>query len=205
MADADTQAVPKDQKVSLPTLTAMVIAWTIAGAGILMLAFVFQRLAIGFLSVLSVLALVSYGVLPQNELAAVDQPSMGSVLEYNVGHWGAIFIRVGVVLSVLGAYLAWTLMSAEIRYIPAQSDDMPRFLARTNSKGAPVAALILAAAYRSEADDHARLLRGRRLGPRRRVDRGPRVFMPAEAVLFGVLVLGAVAGVLSLATGAIEI
>jgi arginine:ornithine antiporter/lysine permease len=32
-----------------------------------------------------------------------------------------------------------------------------------------------------------------------------RVFKPAEAVLFGVIVLGAVAGVVSLATGAIAI
>jgi len=36
-------------------------------------------------------------------------------------------------------------------------------------------------------------------------ERGLRVFKPAEAVLFGVIVLGAVAGVVSLATGAIEI
>jgi arginine:ornithine antiporter / lysine permease len=38
-----------------------------------------------------------------------------------------------------------------------------------------------------------------------RRERGLRVFRPAEAVLFGVIVLGAVAGVVSLATGAIEI
>src|SRR5688572_8283206 len=101
---------------------------------------------IGFLSVLSVFALVtlvSYGVMPQDELAAVDQPSMASVLESIVGHWGSIFIRVGVVLSVLGAYLAWTLMAAEILYIPAKTDDMPRFLARANTHGAPVTALLM--------------------------------------------------------------
>ena len=93
---------------------------------------------IGFLSVLSVFALVtllSYGVLPQQELAGVSQPSMASVLESIVGPWGSTLIRVGVVLSVLGAYLAWSLMAAEILYIPAKADDMPRFLARTNSKG----------------------------------------------------------------------
>src|ERR1700754_451325 len=103
---------------------------------------------IGFLSVLSVFALVtlvSYGVLPQGELAGVSQPSMAAVLESIVGPWGSIFIPVGVIVSVLGAYLAWTLMSAEILYIPAKSEDMPRFLARTNSHGAPVAALIMAA------------------------------------------------------------
>ena len=67
---------------------------------------------IGFLSVLSVFALVtmvSYGVMPQGELAGVSQPSMAAVLESIVGHWGSIFIRVGVIVSVLGAYLAWTL------------------------------------------------------------------------------------------------
>lgn len=104
---------------------------------------------IGFLSVLSVFMLVtllSYGVLPQGELAGAAQPSIGSVLESIVGHWGSIFIRVGVVLSVIGAYLAWMLMSAEILYIPAKNDDMPRFLARTKKNGAPVNALIMAAA-----------------------------------------------------------
>ena len=78
---------------------------------------------IGFLSVLSVFALVtlvSYGVLPQGELASVSQPSMASVLESIVGPWGSIFIRVGVIVSVLGAYLAWTLMAAEVLYIPAK-------------------------------------------------------------------------------------
>lgn len=102
---------------------------------------------IGFLSVLAVFMLVtlsSYGVLPQSELAGVAQPSMASVLESIVGHWGSIFIRVGVILSVLGAYLAWTLMAAEILYIPAKTDDMPRFLARENAKGAPVTALVMA-------------------------------------------------------------
>jgi arginine:ornithine antiporter/lysine permease len=38
-----------------------------------------------------------------------------------------------------------------------------------------------------------------------RRERGLRVFRPVEAALFGVILLGAVAGVISLATGAIEI
>jgi len=70
---------------------------------------------------------------------------MAAVLESIVGQWGSIFIRVVVIVSVLGAYLAWTLMAAEVLYIPAKTDDMPRFLARTNSHGAPVSALIMAA------------------------------------------------------------
>lgn len=38
-----------------------------------------------------------------------------------------------------------------------------------------------------------------------RRERNLRVFTPAEAVLFGIIVLGAVAGVVSLATGAIQL
>jgi len=239
---------------------------------------------IGFLSVLSVFALVtlvSYGVMPQSTLAGVSQPSMAAVLESIVGPWGSIVIRVGVIVSVLGAYLAWTLMAAEVLYIPAKSEDMPRFLARTNRHGAPVAALVmaacmislllvallfaadaldfmldltaalslipylLAAAYalkltitRETYDDgkprvpdmiiaavataytlflvsaagvDKLLLSCILYAPaaalyfKARSERGLRVFRPAEAVLFGAIVLGAVAGVVSLATGAIEI
>ena len=101
---------------------------------------------IGFLSVLSVFALVtllSYGVMPQAELArcaAVDGrgPRIGRRA------LGSIFISVGVIVSVLGAYLAWTLMAAEVLYIPANTDDMPKFLARTNRHGAPMPALVMA-------------------------------------------------------------
>ena len=101
----------------------------------------------GFLSVLGVFALVtlvSYGAMPQVDLANIDQPSMASVLESLVGPWGSVVIRIGVVLSVLGAYLAWTMRAAEVLFVPARDSDMPKFLSRTNSAGAPVNALILA-------------------------------------------------------------
>ena len=101
---------------------------------------------LGFLSVLSIFALVtlsSYSVVPQPELADTRQPSMVGVFESVVGHWGEIFISVGVVVSVLGAYLAWTLMAAEVMYIPAHSEDMPRFLGHENANGTPITALVV--------------------------------------------------------------
>jgi arginine:ornithine antiporter/lysine permease len=101
---------------------------------------------LGFLSVLSIFALVtllSYGVMTQQDLAEARQPSMASVLEDVVGHWGSTFISIGLIVSVLGAYLAWTLMAAEMTFIPATGDDMPRFLKRVNRAGTPIAALIM--------------------------------------------------------------
>lgn len=101
---------------------------------------------LGFLSVLSIFALVtlsSYSVMPQPELAGVRQPSMIGVFESVVGEWGRVFISIGVLVSVLGAYLAWTLMAAEVMYIPARSEDFPKFLGVENKAGTPITALIV--------------------------------------------------------------
>jgi arginine:ornithine antiporter / lysine permease len=64
-------------------------------------------------------------------------------MESVVGYWGTAFISVGVIVSVLGAYLAWTLMSAEVLFVAAKDRDMPSFLARTTGKNVPLPALIM--------------------------------------------------------------
>jgi arginine:ornithine antiporter/lysine permease len=46
-------------------------------------------------------------------------------------------------VSVLGAYLAWTLMAAEVLFVAARDEDMPRFLGRTRRTDVPFASLLL--------------------------------------------------------------
>ncbi len=101
---------------------------------------------LGFLGVLSIFAtvtIVSYGILPRAEIADLRQPSMAGVLEEAVGSWGEVFVSVGLIVSVLGAYLAWTLMAAEVLFVAAKDRDMPRFLGRSNAADAPVASLVM--------------------------------------------------------------
>ncbi|MFE2530681.1 basic amino acid/polyamine antiporter [Streptomyces sp. NPDC059371] len=101
---------------------------------------------LGFLSVFAVFAsvtIVSYGLLPMAEIAELRQPSMAGVLESAVGTWGEVFVSVGLIVSVLGAYLAWTLMAAEVLFVAAKDEDMPRFLARSTRADVPVPALLL--------------------------------------------------------------
>ena len=101
---------------------------------------------IGFLSVLALFTLVtivSYGVMPKAGLEGLRQPSVAGVMESIVGTWGLVFISAGIIVSVLGAYLAWTLMAAEVMYVAAKNDDMPAFLKRTNPKDVPAAALLI--------------------------------------------------------------
>jgi arginine:ornithine antiporter/lysine permease len=101
---------------------------------------------LGFLSVLSLFALVtlaSYSVMAQPEIAATRQPSMIGLFQSVVGDWGHWFISAAVIVSVLGAYLAWTLMAAEVMFIPARSEDFPAFLGRENDNGTPITALVV--------------------------------------------------------------
>ncbi|WP_274578583.1 basic amino acid/polyamine antiporter [Streptomyces sp. AC1-42W] len=101
---------------------------------------------LGFLSVFAVFAsvtIVSYGIMPMSEIAELRQPSMAGVLEHAVGTWGTVFVSVGLIVSVLGAYLAWSLMAAEVLYVAAQDHDMPRFLRRATADDVPVPALVM--------------------------------------------------------------
>lgn len=99
---------------------------------------------LGFLGVLSLLVLVtilSYGVLLRPDLAALRTPSMAGVLSAIVGPWGSAFISIGLLISVLGNYLSWSLLAAEVVFSAARHQTMPKFLARQNKNGSPVAAL----------------------------------------------------------------
>ncbi|MGQ4388008.1 basic amino acid/polyamine antiporter [Streptomyces sp. SAS_270] len=101
---------------------------------------------LGFLSVFAVFAsvtIVSYGLMPMSEIAELRQPSMAGVLEHAVGTWGKVFVSVGLIVSVLGAYLAWTLMAAEVLFVAAKDNDMPRFLRRSTAADVPVPALLM--------------------------------------------------------------
>ncbi|HJU98057.1 MAG TPA: amino acid permease, partial [Jiangellaceae bacterium] len=75
--------------------------------------------------------------------AELRQPSMAAVLEAAVGDWGKVFVSVGLIISVLGAYLAWTMMAAEVLFVAAQDDDMPRFLRRVSEVDVPGPALLM--------------------------------------------------------------
>jgi arginine:ornithine antiporter/lysine permease len=101
---------------------------------------------LGFAGVLCLMALVTllpYGVLERAEIAGMRQPSMATVLEAVVGHWGAIFVSIGLLISVLGAYLAWSLICAEVLFAAGKNEDMPKVFATENKNKVPAAALWL--------------------------------------------------------------
>ena len=98
----------------------------------------------GFIIVTALMVLVTllpFAVLQRAEIAGLRQPSMAGVLESVVGPWGAIFVSAGLIISVLGAYLAWALICAEVMFAAGKSKDMPKMFARVNKNNVPVTAL----------------------------------------------------------------
>ncbi|WP_456622797.1 basic amino acid/polyamine antiporter [Bradyrhizobium sp. P5_C12] len=101
---------------------------------------------VGFVAVLSLLVLVtllSYGVMPRQELGDLSQPSMAGVMEAMVGRWGTIFISGALLISILGNYLSWSLLAAEVLHSAAVNRTMPSYLASENSHHVPAGALWL--------------------------------------------------------------
>jgi arginine:ornithine antiporter/lysine permease len=101
---------------------------------------------IGFLGVTALMVLVTmlpYAVLARANIAEMRQPSMATVLEAVVGHWGAVFVSIGLLVSVLGAYLAWSLICAEVLSMAGKTRDMPQIFGTENQNKVPAAALWL--------------------------------------------------------------
>jgi arginine:ornithine antiporter/lysine permease len=101
---------------------------------------------LGFVLVTSLMVLVTmlpYAVLARAQIAEMRQPSMATVLEAVVGHWGAVFVSIGLLISVLGAYLAWSLICAEVLSAAGRTKDMPALFGTENANKVPAAALWL--------------------------------------------------------------
>ena len=101
---------------------------------------------IGFVSVLALLVSVStlsFGVLTQEELAALPDNSMASVLTAAVGPWGGALVSLGLCLSVLGAYVSWQMLCAEPIVLMAVDGLIPRKIGTVNVAGAPWVAQLI--------------------------------------------------------------
>jgi len=98
---------------------------------------------IGVLCLMMMVTMLSYGIMLRPDLGGLRNPSMAGVLSAIVGPWGAKFISIGLIISVLGAYLSWSLLCAEVLWSAAKTNTVPRFFCTENENQAPAAALWL--------------------------------------------------------------
>ncbi|MFV7444788.1 amino acid permease, partial [Acinetobacter pittii] len=95
------------------------------------------------LAVYLLVTLLALGVVPRSELAQMRNPSMAVMMVDLLGPWGDVIIAVGLIISVCGAYLSWTIMAAEVPLLAAQHGAFPKVFRRQNKNHAPSASLWL--------------------------------------------------------------
>lgn len=98
---------------------------------------------LGLLALYVIVAILSMGVLTTEELASLNNPQMAQILEIAVGPWGATLVNIGVIISIAGALLGWTIIAAECPYEAARQGVFTNSFAKSNKNGSPSAALII--------------------------------------------------------------
>lgn len=92
---------------------------------------------IGFIILLVIcisISILPFGVLSQATLSTIPTHSLVGRLKRIVGEWGEPIINVGVLISLLTSWLAWTMTFAEIPMITAQNGTFPKKIAKCNKQ-----------------------------------------------------------------------
>ena len=100
----------------------------------------------GFLGIFAIyvlVAILSMGVLTTEELAALKNPQMAGILAAVIGPAGAAIVNVGVILSLAGALLGWTILAADCPYSAAKQGVFMNAFAASNKNGSPSFSLYL--------------------------------------------------------------
>ena len=105
---------------------------------------------IGFLGCLIIyilLSIIPFGYMSQAELATIPNPSTAGILEKIVGPWGAWLMNIGLLVSVLTSWLAWTMVTAQIPQAAAQNGTFPKLFATENEYQVPSVSLWITSSF----------------------------------------------------------
>lgn len=89
------------------------------------------------------ISILPFGMMPGNAIRELATPSTAGLLASIYGAYSGDIIRITVIISVLGALLAWTMLASNMFYVAAEDNAMPRFLLKMNHKNVPVNCVLL--------------------------------------------------------------
>ncbi len=98
---------------------------------------------LGVLLIYLLVSILSMGIMTRTELAALGNPPLAFIFEKAVGKWGASIINFGVILSLAGATLGYTIIASECPYIAAQNGVFSKAFAKENKNHTPINSLLL--------------------------------------------------------------
>ncbi|MFT5871405.1 MAG: arginine:ornithine antiporter/lysine permease [Clostridium sp.] len=101
---------------------------------------------IGLLIIYVLTSMIPYGLMSKDQLSNLATPAMAFILKDVVGSWGATFINIGLIISILGAWLSWTMLPAETTLLMARAKLLPKIFGKVNKAGSPTFSLMITAA-----------------------------------------------------------
>lgn len=91
----------------------------------------------------ALISILPFGILDGHTIRTLSTPSTAGILAAIYGIRSADFVRIAVVISVLGALLAWTMLASNMFYLAATDKTMPKLFTKTNAHGVPINALFI--------------------------------------------------------------
>ena len=82
-------------------------------------------------------SILCYGLLSRSNLSELPDPSIAYILKETCGTWAYWFVICAVIISLVGGWVAWTLIVAQVPYEAASVGILPTVFKRTNDKGMP--------------------------------------------------------------------
>ncbi|MRN06598.1 amino acid permease [Lactobacillus sp. 0.1XD8-4] len=89
------------------------------------------------------ISILPMGILPAKELSQASVPLAAALNHTALGTIGSLIIKVGLLISLLGALLSWFMIGPEIAYVTSYDKDMPRPFRLVNKHNVPGFALIV--------------------------------------------------------------
>ena len=97
--------------------------------------------AVAVCLITSLISILPFGILSAGEIRQLATPSSAGILAHLYGEASGNWIRAAVVVSVLGALLAWTMLASNMFYLAAEDQTMPKLFTQLNAKNVPINAL----------------------------------------------------------------
>ena len=82
-------------------------------------------------------SLLSYGLLGRAQLAELPDPSIAYILRETCGAWAYWFVICAVIVSLLGGWVAWTLVVAQVPYEASIVGILPKYFSKVNRHNMP--------------------------------------------------------------------
>ncbi len=86
--------------------------------------------------------LLCFGLMNRAQLSGLQDPSIAYILRVSIGQWAYWFVICAVIVSLLGGWVAWTLVVAQVPYEASLVGILPRAFQRLNRHHMPAFGLL---------------------------------------------------------------